>query len=278
MNVPIAEIFVGERRREDMGDIGELAESIKQWGLFHPLVVDETHQLISGGRRLAACKQLGWERVPVRYFANLNENEKRKIELEENVKRKDLTSIERSKNLVELGEVAAEIDKVELARSSRANSVGHPVVAASAQRVADQLGVDRQTLRNAQQHVAATEKYPELADLSQREAIQTAKMLDAIPSDLPPEVVAELHQQAKETVTSLTRVRRFADLFLKYSNLVGRVQGEASNDEIFEDFDLQQAEWFMQQTDEVIETFQSWRAALCRLYPQLKTKGLRQVH
>jgi len=103
-------------------------------------------------------------------------------------------------------------------------------------------------------------------------------MIDAIPPDLPPEVIAVLHQEAKESVTSLTRVRKFADLFLKYSNFMAKVQGEDSNDEIFADFDLQQAEWFVQQTDEVIEAFQSWRATLCRFYPQLKTKGLRQVH
>jgi ParB family chromosome partitioning protein len=62
----IADIKVGKRRRRrDMGDIGTLAESIEDIGLLNPITVNERCQLLAGARRLAACKQLGWKRIPV---------------------------------------------------------------------------------------------------------------------------------------------------------------------------------------------------------------------
>jgi ParB family transcriptional regulator, chromosome partitioning protein len=61
----IADIRVGERHRRDLGDIGGLAESIADIGLLQPIVVNEDGLLLAGARRLAACKHLGWETVPV---------------------------------------------------------------------------------------------------------------------------------------------------------------------------------------------------------------------
>jgi ParB family transcriptional regulator, chromosome partitioning protein len=63
--VPIASIKVGERIRKDMGDIAGLAASIADIGLLHPIVVKPDGTLIAGERRLAACKKLGWDKVPV---------------------------------------------------------------------------------------------------------------------------------------------------------------------------------------------------------------------
>ena len=63
--VPIDRIVVGERVRKDLGDIKVLAASIKEVGLLHPIVVDADYRLIAGRRRLAACKSLGWKKIPV---------------------------------------------------------------------------------------------------------------------------------------------------------------------------------------------------------------------
>jgi ParB family chromosome partitioning protein len=61
----VADIKVGKRHRRDMGDIEALAESIEDIGLLNPITVDERGRLRAGARRLAACKQLGWKRIPV---------------------------------------------------------------------------------------------------------------------------------------------------------------------------------------------------------------------
>jgi N6-adenosine-specific RNA methylase IME4/ParB-like chromosome segregation protein Spo0J len=62
---PIATIRVGQRYRKDLGDIGLLAESIREVGLFHPIVIKPDGTLIAGRRRLEACKLLRWENIPI---------------------------------------------------------------------------------------------------------------------------------------------------------------------------------------------------------------------
>jgi ParB family chromosome partitioning protein len=42
-----------------------MAASIEDIGLLNPITVDENGLLLAGGRRLAACKLLGWKDIPV---------------------------------------------------------------------------------------------------------------------------------------------------------------------------------------------------------------------
>jgi hypothetical protein len=62
---PIDSIRVGRRHRRDFGDIDQLADSIEDIGLLHPITVNEDGLLLAGARRLAACKRLGWKQIPV---------------------------------------------------------------------------------------------------------------------------------------------------------------------------------------------------------------------
>lgn len=79
------------RQRRELTDIEELAESIRNIGLINPIVITRDLTLIAGERRLTACLQLGLTPVPVRYFDDLSPLERHLIELEENVKRVDLS-------------------------------------------------------------------------------------------------------------------------------------------------------------------------------------------
>jgi ParB family chromosome partitioning protein len=54
--------------RHDLGDIGALAESIRRFGLLDPILITKDNRLMAGGRRLEACKLLGWETIPVNVF------------------------------------------------------------------------------------------------------------------------------------------------------------------------------------------------------------------
>lgn len=89
--IPITQIKVANRTREELGEIGDLMNSIKSLGLLSPLIIDKDNNLLAGGRRLAALKGLKWEEVPCLYFDQLTEIEKLEIELHENIKRKDLS-------------------------------------------------------------------------------------------------------------------------------------------------------------------------------------------
>lgn len=91
MQVKIAEIKVGERFRKEFVDIDELAESIKTYGQIEPIVLDENKNLIAGERRLRACLKLKLECIEAICMAELSDLQKKEIELEENIQRKEFT-------------------------------------------------------------------------------------------------------------------------------------------------------------------------------------------
>lgn len=90
IKVKLSQIKVGERLRKDLGDIDALAESIKEEGLIHPPTIDHNYRLVAGGRRMAAIQKLGWESVPVYFLEVLDDSHLRRLEVEENVRRKQM--------------------------------------------------------------------------------------------------------------------------------------------------------------------------------------------
>jgi len=102
--IEIDKIIIPEDRgkRRAIGNVDDLAYSIKKYGLFHPVILDEKNVLVSGGRRLEACKLLKFEDIEFKLKDNLNEFEKREIELEENICRKQLEWQEEVKYKLEL--------------------------------------------------------------------------------------------------------------------------------------------------------------------------------
>lgn len=89
-------IKVGERFREDLGDLTELMESIKDKGVIQPITIDDAGNLLAGGRRLEASRQLGLETIPAVIRSIHGELDAREIELFENTCRKDFTWAERA--------------------------------------------------------------------------------------------------------------------------------------------------------------------------------------
>jgi len=86
--ISVDKIKIGERLRKELGDLKGLADSIKEVGLLHPIVIDEEKNLIAGLRRLKACELLGWKEVPVNIVSL---KDLTKGELDENRERKDFT-------------------------------------------------------------------------------------------------------------------------------------------------------------------------------------------
>lgn len=63
MKIEISKIKIGKRIRQDMGNIEELAQSIKEDGLLSPIILrkndnNDTYKLLAGNRRLSAHKLL----------------------------------------------------------------------------------------------------------------------------------------------------------------------------------------------------------------------------
>ena len=79
------------RQRRDLVAIEELAESINRLGLIHPIVITRGHELVAGERRFAACSRLGWTSIAAQYVDEVEPERLHAIELEENIKRRDIT-------------------------------------------------------------------------------------------------------------------------------------------------------------------------------------------
>ncbi len=62
--IRIADIHIGARHRQEMGDIGGLADNIRDIGLLHPIVITPSNRLIAGARRIEAFKRLERETIP----------------------------------------------------------------------------------------------------------------------------------------------------------------------------------------------------------------------
>lgn len=80
-----------DRQRHTIDSVEDLTTSIQQLGLIHPIVVDETSTLIAGERRLTAAKALEWKTIPCIVSTASTQETKQLIELDENLKRKNIT-------------------------------------------------------------------------------------------------------------------------------------------------------------------------------------------
>lgn len=84
------------RKNFDEDALLELSESIKQFGLLQPILVQQRkdyYEIIAGERRWRAAKLAGLKEVPV-IIKNLTEQEIVEISLIENIQREDLNPIE----------------------------------------------------------------------------------------------------------------------------------------------------------------------------------------
>ena len=115
--IELSQVIVGDRMRVDLGEIEELAESIKLFGLLQPILLDEQHRLIAGGRRYTAFTLLNtnkvpndrpedFRRIPFVLASSLSEPKKKMMELEENWRRKTMSWQENVLGLFEFHKAA----------------------------------------------------------------------------------------------------------------------------------------------------------------------------
>src|SRR5881397_910716 len=119
------------RKTVDPAALEELVSSIKQAGLLQPVVVRRasggaTYELIAGERRLRACQQLGWQRIPA-VQRDADDRTLLTLALIENLERDDLSPVDEARGYERL------IAEFKLAH----------------QDVADAVGRDRSTVANA---------------------------------------------------------------------------------------------------------------------------------
>ena len=95
------------RHRTDIGDLGDLVESIEARGLMNPITITPDGELIAGQRRLEAVRKLGHLTIRATVVTDLNSAAERlAMEHDENVMRKPMTPGE----LVSLGKALEKLE------------------------------------------------------------------------------------------------------------------------------------------------------------------------
>lgn len=98
MDVALKDIWIdrASRQRKEIL-IEDLLESIPRRGVLVPIIVvpevgpgNQPYKLLAGERRYTASRQLGLSSIPARLLSDLSLIEQRVVELEENLRRKDL--------------------------------------------------------------------------------------------------------------------------------------------------------------------------------------------
>lgn len=113
--LPIDSIHVrrDERQRREI-DTSDLDESIRQRGVLSPIIVerqtDGTAVLVAGERRLEASRKLELSDIPVRWIEQLSPVEAQIIELEENIKRQQLTWQDQTRAVARIHSLYCELD------------------------------------------------------------------------------------------------------------------------------------------------------------------------
>ncbi len=98
--VPLEKLKIRDNRvREVIGDLAELMKSMSEVGLLNPLTVDEDYNVIEGTRRYYSAKNLGWSKIRCDRRIGLSEYQKITIEIDENLRRKNLNPAEEAKAL-----------------------------------------------------------------------------------------------------------------------------------------------------------------------------------
>lgn len=188
----IDKIVAVDRHRVALGDIEQLAASIKEVGLLHPIVVTPSGRLVAGFRRLEACRRLGRKRVPVTITTSLTDARALLVaERDENTCRLDMTPSEK----VSLGRALEELERPRAkerqahGQTAPGRNAGEKFTQASKGKTADivgaAVGMSRPTYERAKLVVEACEDKTlppgvrEIAQEARDEMDRTGKVLPA---------------------------------------------------------------------------------------------------
>lgn len=190
----IDKIVAVDRHRVALGDIEQLAASIKEVGLLHPIVITPSGRLVAGFRRLEACRRLGRKRVPVTIATSLTDARALLVaERDENTCRLDMTPSEKvslGRALEELERPKAAKRKADAGKANLPNASGEkftPLAGAgkTTDIVGAAVGMSRPTYERAKLVVEACEdetlppRVREIAQEARDEMDRTGKVLPA---------------------------------------------------------------------------------------------------
>ncbi len=184
--IPIASIEVSPanvRKIDVQEGLDELMQSIRETqGLLQPIVVYEKNHkyyVIIGQRRFEACKRLGLQKVPALIRQVNNETEAAILSFAENIHRLDLSYRDKMQAAMYLRKQLKSIDKV-----------------------AEQLGVTSQTVRNYLGYEGVPEQLKGMVDNGDISATTAMSIARSVPDE---KKAVEIAKKVKEVPSSARR-------------------------------------------------------------------------
>ena len=229
--VNLANISIGERFREDYGDLTAMQRSIEKHGLINPVTVtvnnsadsQEDYTLVAGGRRISALAEMGQMEIPCRIYSHeLNELELRSIELEENLARKSLDWKEQVK-------LQQEIHSLQVAIHGEKTSTSPDASGYSLTDTAKLLGRDKSSLSKDLKLAEAVRSFPEIDWSSCKNKADAVKMTKKIEEKI---ITKALTAKAKAKMGSgEAKMRRLADSYVtgNFFDMVKKVPSGSIN-------------------------------------------------
>jgi ParB/RepB/Spo0J family partition protein len=156
----------GYQTRKALGDVSELAESLKAVGMLNPVTVRAldggAYEIIAGHRRVEAARLAGWTTVPA-FIVGCDDQTAAEMCATENMQRSDLTPLEEAEGV-----------RILLERHT-------------AQEVADRLGRSRQWVARRAKLLdlidEAKKQYGDPASPFSRMPVEALEMIAALPED-----------------------------------------------------------------------------------------------
>jgi hypothetical protein len=209
-----------------------LRASMKVHGLLEPIVIQHDGTLVAGRRRLACAYDLGWTEIDAVYLEDLTEEQRRVLQLEENLRREPLKRDElrsviddakayHRKLLVEAGEISYGANAPKTATGNQqkegdtasnkkrgrpkqsAKNPGRPKKGGSQRDVGEMLGRDHATIQRAEAERAAIERYPFMAPWPQTYTLRASKALDVMEDAQRTEALAAIADMGAEEACML---------------------------------------------------------------------------
>lgn len=182
----ISTIKITRKRFRDPGDVSTLADSITRLGQLQPIILEENGELVAGLRRLTATKALGKTQIWGVFKGNIDEITAREIELEENIRRLDMTWLQKAQAI-------AEIDRLKRIQ-------------------------DPNWSRDMTAAVAGTNRASDVSD-----AVKITKLMEIFPELKDAKSMLQARSWALAKVASVTRVKEVKDNPAEFAEIESKI-------------------------------------------------------
>ena len=201
VNLRIEDVYPNpDNPRKNLGDLTEMAESIKKNGIMQNLTVVPGHKqdgkewspegytLIIGHRRRAAAELAGVKELPCRIVTDMDEKTQFSTMLEENMQRTDLTIIEQANGFQMMLDLGETVDSIVEKTGFSKSTVHHRLNIAK---------LDQKVLKKKQEDDYFQLNIKDLQALEQIKSIKTRNRVLSEASDSR-QLIWKAQQEAKE--------------------------------------------------------------------------------